>query len=140
MELEEVVVFHEEDGEKKAIIPILVEDEEGNLATEETPYLASIAQSSTDGITLGASAEESAPSVKFTQIDINEVEAKTEDNKALYTEIYPYVDLLLTTLPQGIKENLILKKPLGYNQTGANLLSGYQGENKWSFDYELELS
>ena len=142
-ELEEVIVFMEEDGEKIEVKPTLVKDGEGNFTTEETAYEALIGESSGDGITVGINNSSKTPlrgqggvvsdevtdsepappkrrqarktntdlSVKFTQVGINEVEVKTEDNKALYIDIYPYVDLLLTTLPEGVKEDLILKEP-----------------------------
>ncbi len=158
LEIEEVVVFMEKEGEKIEVKPALVEDDEGNLTTEETPYEALIGEKSSEGITVGITNENSevevtdsgqarmtddendGVSVKFTQIGTNAVEVRNEDNKALYEGIYSDVDLLLTTLPEGVKEDLILKRPVGYTETGSNVVSPYQGENQWIFEYELELN
>lgn len=59
-----------------------------------------------------------------------------EDNKILYRDIYEGVDLLTTSLENGVKEDLILK-----NSTEINLPeSMYHGDGKWIFDYTLELN
>lgn len=150
LELEEVLDVFEENGAKKESVPSLQKAEiETHFEPKAAPYTMLIPENSGSGIILEVKNDQNLDLLKenatlsFSQVASNQVQGIVEDNKILYKGIYENTDLLTTSTPQGVKEDLILKKPSeGTYPTireDGLVKSGYQGDETWFFDYKLDL-
>ncbi|MBU0648081.1 LamG domain-containing protein, partial [Patescibacteria group bacterium] len=75
--------------------------------------------------------------IGYDPVGANRSSASYEENKVLYSDFWDNVDLIYTTRPEGIKEDIILKN----NNTRQinSKSSGYMGSGNWLFFYELDL-
>jgi len=126
----EIAVLENARGEKEEIDPTLQSNNAGALFAKKTPYKAQIPEKAaesavvigdnlnSDGDKIKNESEEKVlkdetpkvvEEVRYFSIDAQNVSAITNGNKALFKNIWENVDLLLTTLENGIKEDIILK-------------------------------
>jgi|GEM_PF-1423967 len=77
-------------------------------------------------------------SVSFDPIGANQTQVEFENNIAVYNNQWDNVDVVLTTQPNGVKEDIILKSKQSRQITRKN--SGYHGDNNWIFYYQLDLA
>lgn len=89
-----------------------------NFATENTDYALELDRTdASSALSFATTTEDLETSetqtqnykINYTPFYAQAVDANFDDNKALYSEIYPNVDLLKTTYPEGVKEDIILK-------------------------------
>lgn len=133
-------------GLETVVDPNLVEDN-GTLKTKATPANIILPTNprtdeinlSFDGIeTDNQIAKSVAYSVVFDPVNANQSQAEIDNNIAVYKNQWDNVDVVLTTQPNGVKEDIILKSKQSRQITRKN--SGYHGDNNWIFYYKLDLA
>ncbi len=119
--------------------------ENGSYLSQQTPHKLSIPKKSDEPLELKFNSVEDQNqvarkidySIKYQPVSANTANASADENKLVYQNQWDNVDVVYTSLSQGIKEDLILKSDT--TRQIDKLASGYHGENNWIFYYQLDL-
>lgn len=130
----------------ETIIDPNLEQSAGHLVTKATPVQVTLPENSQSDITKldfqgvesdGLRSETINYSVSFDPLNTSRNPVEYSDNIAVYQNQWDNVDVVLTTQPEGVKEDIILKNPSSRQINPQS--SGFHGNNNWIFYYRLNL-